>query len=421
MSRIGVCGLGKLGFPIALVVNRKGHSVIGYDPSPVPRQILDTRIYPHRELKAQQYLEGTTMRLAGSMSELVAESDIVLVLVQTPHDPRYEGVSRLPAERVDFDYTYLKSAVANIAAQCAFQHKRVVLTVMSTVLPGTMDREIKPLLNAFTPLVYSPAFPAMGTAILDFEEPEFYLLGVDDAKAAESMEAFYKTLSGAQIARMSVRSAEATKVFYNSFVSAKIGLASAWMEMCDGLGANVDDVSRALTAANSRLISPRYMRGGMPDGGGCHPRDNIALSWLARSLGMKYDLFGSIMEAREQQTAWLAGKLEQYARARDLPVVILGKAFKANTELTVGSPATLLREILIETYPAEQVSWWDPYLDEHRTFAEPAVFFIATCHDDFYGLTYPAGSVIIDPWGRMTDRDGIQVVRVGRDAPREVA
>ncbi len=377
---IGICGLGKLGLPIALVVARKGHNVIGYDPSPIPAQILSMRIYPHRELKAQAYLEETTLRIADTVEQVVAESDVLLCLVQTPHDPRFEGASRLPTERADFDYSYLRTAVASIAGECARQRKRVILAVMSTVLPGTVDREIKPLLNEYTPLCYSPAFPAMGTAIPDFEEPEFYLLGVDDPEAAEVMEAFYRTIAAAPVVRMSVASAEATKVFYNSALTTKLQLANTWMEVCHHTGANVDDVSRALSLAGNRLISPKYMRGGMGDGGGCHPRDLIALSHVARRLGMSYDYFGYLAEVRERQTEWLAAMCEEYARRRALPVVILGKAFKAGTNLTTGSPATLLREILIETYPADRVSWWDPYIDPARTFSEPSVFFVGAVH-----------------------------------------
>ncbi len=420
--RVGLVGAGKLGLPIGLVAASRGHDVVAYDPSPVPAQILGTRIYPYREIGAQELLEATTLRLADSIAQVVTESDLILCIVQTPHGPAFEGASRLPADRRDFDYSYLRDAVASICSAAASQSKRVVLAVMSTVLPGTVDREVRPLLNEYTPLVYAPAFPAMGTAIDDFINPEAFLLGVDDAGAAEVMREFYRTINPtAEVVTMSVASAELTKVSYNTWLTNKLQTANAIGQVSHLVGANVDDVMRFLGKATNRLISTKYMRPGMGDGGGCHPRDLIAMSWLARELGIDYDLYGFLGEVREKQTAWLAGMVEKYATAGHLPVVILGKAFKAGTNLTTGSPATLLREILIETYPADQVSWWDPYIDPARTFAEPAVFFVATCHDDFYGLTYPAGSVVIDPWGRMTDRDGVSVIRVGRDAPREAA
>jgi len=169
-------------------------------------------------------------------------------------------------------------------------------------------------------------------------------------------------------------------------------------------------VVRALSLATDRVVSPRYMRGGMGDGGHCHPRDGIALSWLSRDLGMGYDLFGELMQVRERQAEWLADLCCE--RVYGLPVVVLGRAYKANTNLTGGSCATLLKNILDERgVGAEQ---WDPHVDPERAFTEPAVFVVATNHDVFYRMEFPAGSVIVDPWGLMSDRQGCRVVRVGR-------
>ena len=419
MARISVIGIGKLGAPLALSIARH-HDVVGFDVNPEMAAVFALKKYPHRELRAQEYLEQTTMRVVGSVDEAVAHGDVVFVIVQTPHRPEFEGVTRLPVERADFDYTYLRSAVEAVAAAAAKLQKRIALVVMSTVLPGTMDREIRPLLNEYTALVYSPAFPAMGTAIIDYENPEFVLVGVDDRDAADLLRSIYAKMNSAPIVEMSVRSAEATKVFYNSFISAKIALANAWMEVCEHLGANCDDVTRALSLAKDRVVSPKYLKAGMGDGGACHPRDGIALSWLSRELGMGYDLFGDLMRIREKQADWLADVCWEHVTRRGLDVVILGKAYKAGTNLTVGSCATLLRNILDERRTDRLgmkqvgIDHYDPHVDPPRTFLMPAVFIVATDHSEFYGMTFPVGSVVVDPWGRMADREGVEVVRVGR-------
>ena len=96
------------------------------------------------------------------------------------------------------------------------------------------------------------------------------------------------------------------------------------MEICHKTDANIDAISDSIALATKRIISPAYLRGGMGDGGGCHPRDNIALSWLARKLNISYDFFESIMLAREQQTEWLADLIMEH----DLPKVILRKIFQ---------------------------------------------------------------------------------------------
>lgn len=416
---IGYIGLGKLGLPVALSAARH-HNVVGYDVSDEPGRILSVRRYPHRELFAQAYLERTSLRVVPSINEVVAHADIAFVLVQTPHHPSFEGTSRLPMDRMDFDYRFLVQAVKDIVSAAGRLDKRLVLAVMSTVLPGTMEREVMPLLTEKTPLVYNPAFPAMGTAIPDFERPEFVLLGVNDPGAAGLVRSFYTSFIEAPVVEMSIASAEATKVFYNSFISAKISLANTWMEVCHRLGANVDDVSRALALATARVISPKYMKGGMGDAGGCHPRDNIALSWLSRELGMSYDLFGDLMLIRERQAEWLAQLVAAHAQRRSLPILVLGKAYKSETNLTVGSCATLLCNILGESVMVQQ---HDPHLDPPRAFCDPAAFVIATDHAVFYdGSTiYPRGSVIIDPWGKMPELAGVEVIRVGRASDRPAA
>ena len=97
--------------------------------------------------------------------------------------------------------------------------------------------------------------------------------------------------------------AEAIKVAYNTYISMKIAYANTWMEICHKIpGTDVDQVTGALELATTRIMSPKYLTGGMGDGGGCHPRDNIALSWLARELDLSYDFFEHLMIARERQT-----------------------------------------------------------------------------------------------------------------------
>jgi UDPglucose 6-dehydrogenase len=198
----------------------------------------------------------------------------------------------------------------------------------------------------------------------------------------------------------------------------KVCFANVLMEICHKTpGCNVDSVTGALALANERLLSPKYMRGGMGDGGGCHPRDNIALSWLARELNLSYDWFDSVMVCRENQTGWLAELIEEQHRSRGYThrrIGIYGRAFKSGTNLTVGSPATLLANLLEER--GFEVQMYDPYLDgDTCPFEEEGVYFVATNHRDFAepSWEYPKGSVVIDPWRFIPKRDGVEVISVG--------
>jgi len=407
---VGFIGLGKLGLPCALAVESKGHNVVGYDVSPKVAEIVATKKLPYREIWAQEHLTNSKIEVR-PIAAVVEHADIIFVPIQTPHDEKYEGVTRIPDTREDFDYAYLKKGIADLAAAIDAEGTPKTVIIISTVLPGTISREIKPLLNRNVRLCYNPFFIAMGTTMRDFLNPEFVLFGVDDETAAKQAADFYRTLHDRPFFKTSIDSAELIKVAYNTFIGMKIVFANTMMEICHKTNANVDDVSAAIKMASDRLISPKYLNAGMGDGGGCHPRDNIAMSWLAKKLELKYDFFEALMIGREKQTEWLADLVIEHKG--DLPVIILGKSFKEETNLTVGSPAILLKNILDERdVPVEM---YDPWVDEGAPpLKEKALFFIGTKHAAFCEYVFPAGSVVIDPWRMSLNTNSIKYIPIGK-------
>jgi UDPglucose 6-dehydrogenase len=286
--------------------------------------------------------------------------------------------------------------------------------IISTVLPGTISKEIKPLLNKNLKLCYNPFFIAMGTTIKDFTQPEFVLFGVEDEDAYNSAKDFYSTIHDKPVYKCTIEEAEMIKVTYNTYITMKICLANTVMEVSHKLNnINCDNVMKALSLSNERLMSPKYLFGGMGDGGGCHPRDNIALSWLAKKVDLSYDWYENLMICREKQTDWLADLILE--NRGDLPIVILGKTFKKETNLTVGSPSILLKNILMER--GIEVEMFDPYIDKSTQppLYEPSLYFIGTNHDVFNGYEFPEGSIIIDPW-RIIPKDfskNVKLIPIG--------
>jgi UDP-glucose 6-dehydrogenase len=273
--KIGFMGVGKLGLPIALAAETKGHEVVAYDPSPRPAELLAHGFPSEEGFEALRH--ETRIRFVG-VDEVVLHSDIVFVAVQTPHEPKFGGAQGLSEERADFDYSYLRQAVQDVAESAQAQQKEIVLCVISTVLPGTSERELKPLLNEYTRYVYNPAFPAMGTVIHDYLNPEFVLIGVDDEKAARTLEDYYAGTTITEKILTSVSTAELAKVGYNVFISFKIATINALMEICEKMGADVDGVSRVLCSARNRIVSPAYLKGGMGDGGPCLPPGGLVFT-----------------------------------------------------------------------------------------------------------------------------------------------
>ncbi len=410
---IGFVGLGKLGLPCALAIDAvHEHSVKGYDPDERINDYLNKGEIPYREEGTAELLKNHSISFT-NLKKVIESSEIIFVPIQTPHDPLYDGVTRLPETRIDFDYTFLVEGLKQISKVLDDIQEERIVVVISTVLPGTIESQIKPILSKYAKLCYNPFFIAMGTTINDFLNPEFVLMGIDDKDAAEKLKLFYKTLHNKEVFECTLDEAELIKVSYNTFITMKICLANTVAEMSHKLNnINSDNVMDALKLANQRLISDKYLNGGMGDGGGCHPRDNIALSWLSQKVDLSYDWYENLMISREKHTEWLAELTIQKSIEKQMEIFILGKSFKKETNLTNGSPAYLLKNLIEEKNHKTKI--YDPFIDNKvEEFNEPSVFFIATNHDVFKDITFPAGSVVIDPWRMIDEQEKVELISIG--------
>ena len=410
---IGFVGLGKLGLPCALAIDAVDeHSVKGYDPDERIQDYLNKGEIPYREEGTEELLKKHNISFT-NLKEVIESSEIIFVPIQTPHDPLYDGVTRLPETRIDFDYSYLVEGLKQISKVLDDLQEERIVVVISTVLPGTIESQIKPILSKYVRLCYNPFFIAMGTTINDFLNPEFVLMGIDDKDAAEKLKLFYKTLHDKEVFECTLDEAELIKVSYNTFITMKICLANTVAEMSHKLNnINSDNVMDALKLANQRLISDKYLNGGMGDGGGCHPRDNIALSWLSQKVDLSYDWYENLMISREKHTEWLAELTIQKSIEKQMEIFILGKSFKKETNLTNGSPAYLLKNLIEEKNHKTKI--YDPFIDNQvEEFNDPSVFFIATNHEVFKDINFPAGSVVIDPWRMIDEQERVELISIG--------
>jgi UDPglucose 6-dehydrogenase len=220
---------------------------------------------------------------------------------------------------------------------------------------------------------------------------------------------------------------ESIKIFYNTFISAKIGLVNMIQDFAIKIGnINVDVVTDALANSNIRIMSTKYMTAGLGDSGACHPRDNIALRWLAKEYNLGYDLFDTIMSAREIQAKNLADFLLKIAKKNDLPIVIHGKAYKPDVPYCIGSYSTLIGTFIqAQGWPMVFV---DPLADDQQnvvdTVTDPAVILLAHNRNITYGYTnldqpdrdyydFVAGSIVVDPWRRYPQKPGLKVIHYG--------
>jgi UDPglucose 6-dehydrogenase len=390
--KVGFIGLGKLGLPCAEVIAKK-HRVNGYDIVKVDTDQVEQK---------------------DTIAECVADRDIVFVAVPTPHDPDYDGkapTAHLPPK--DFDYTIVKDVLkeANEAMDAT-----QLLVLISTVLPGTVRREFIPLVTN-TRFVYNPYLIAMGTVAWDFVNPDMVMIGTRDGEKtadANQLVNFYHTLmqNNPQYHIGTWDECECIKIFYNTFISMKIGLVNMIQDVAQKQGnINVDVVTDALASSKQRLMSPAYMKAGMGDGGACHPRDNIALRYMAEKLDLQYDIFDSIMNAREVQAKNLAQVLSFEADAAGLPILLNGIAYKPGVAYTEGSYSLLVGHYCKEL--GQEVIEIDPLaMDAYRFPQEgPYSAVVLLAHPELY-VFLETDSIVVDPW-REYINDSLRVIHYG--------
>jgi UDPglucose 6-dehydrogenase len=407
MKNIGFIGLGKLGLDCAEVFAEK-HTVRGYD------------IYPRTSESVK----------VCDIDEVVNQSEWIFIAVPTPHAEGYDGsVPSSHMEPRDFGHDAVLDAIAKIN-QHAQSPKKVVL--ISTVLPGTTRWHFVPALDAQHQFLYNPYLIAMGSVKWDMVNPEMIMIGTQDgdstALARELVEIYQTIMQNDPRYEIGTwDECEAIKIFYNTFISAKVGLANMIQDFAMRIGnINVDVVTNALARSTMRIMGPKYMTAGMGDAGACHPRDNIALRWLAREYDLGYDLFDTIMHAREIQARNLAQFLINSRVTADMQIVIHGKAYKPDVPYCIGSYSTLVGHYVQDA--GHSVVYVDPLADDQtdcvNTVQQPCVVLMAHNRDVTYGYTgeqtqdqfyfeIPVGSVVVDPWRRLQTVPGSWVVHYG--------
>ena len=366
-TKIGFIGLGKLGMPCAEAIAKKGFDVCGYDIVP----------------KSSNHVE-----IREDIEDLCRDRDIVFVATPTPHEDGYDGrepTSHKPV--MDFNY----DAVKKVLTKCN-KHMGMTqtLVLISTVLPGTCRRELQPLVTN-TKLMYNPYLIAMRTVGDDMINPEMIMIGSKKGLAgtnckirSELLESFYNQVCDnfPRVEFGTFEEVESIKIFYNTFISNKIALVNMIQDVAHKLGnMDVDKVTGALSKSTKRIVSAKYMKAGMGDGGACHPRDNIALRWLAKDLSLGYDLFESIMTAREKQAESMAKAILEHGKN----VCFSSDSYKPGISLVDGSYSLLVQHY-VKLHGGNIVNG----------FENPVEVIVRVHESD--SITADENTIIFDPW-----------------------
>jgi UDPglucose 6-dehydrogenase len=379
MKKIAMIGVGKLGQDCAEVMFDAGYDVVGYD-------VIDrTPSFPMRS----------------TIKDTVQDRDLIFIAAPTPHDPIYGGetpTSHLPNK--DFDYTIVTQILTEVNKHV---NKSQLVVLISTVLPGTVRSILEPCITNAR-FIYNPYLIAMGTVKWDMVNPEMVIIGTEDGSLtgdASELIDFYKVFMQND-PRYEVGTwdeAESIKIFYNTFISTKVALVNMIQDVAETNGnINVDVVTTALAKSTHRIMGPAYMKAGMGDGGACHPRDNIALRYLADRLDLGYDLFDSIMTAREIQAERMALRCLKNGKN----ITIIGKAYKPNVPYLNGS-ASMLVGHYIEKHGGN-LNYYDVHTGDTDLKEKWTDVYLIGYWDNYVKeLQFPYHSTVIDPWRMITN------------------
>jgi len=401
--KIGFIGVGKLGQPCAEAM-ADYYDVVGYDVSD---------------------RTPSNFKMVNTLEDVCKGRDVIFIAAPTPHDSSYDGRSPIiDKQPKDFDYTTVKHILSEINS---YLTKDQLVVLISTVLPGTTRTQFIPLIDNYR-FIYNPYLIAMGSVKWDMLNPEMLIIGTADGSEtgdAQILKNLYAPMmqNNPKVAVGTWDEAESIKIFYNTFISAKVSLVNMIQDVAEKNGnIDVDVVTDALAGATMRITGPKYMKAGMGDAGPCHPRDNIALRYLADRLELEYDLFYSIMKSREVQAENLAKVLVKHANQTKQPkVYIHGKAYKPGVEYIDGSYSLLVGHYVEQLGKA--VVYIDPLTGDNVDMTEAGVILLAHSSTTTYGYTsmeitddlyceIPLGSTVIDPW-RSFNQPGYTVIHYG--------
>lgn len=412
IKSVSVFGLGKLGACIAATLAQRGFEVLGVDIDPEKVRRLNAGLPPVDEPLLPETIKDAASRLRATTT--VAEAVATDASFFIPPSPSLPDGS--------FSNEYLLKAMQPIARAVREAGKKGHLFVCSsTTTPGACDQVIIPMIEKETGwtcgrdfgFCYNPEFIALGNVVNGLLEPDLVLIGASDDQSGSLLEDLYKKYNRNQprIARMSIISAELTKISVNSYITLKISFTNQLRLIAERFPkADIHSILDAI-GSDSR-IGKKYLRAGVSYGGPCFPRDNRLLAYTARQRGLVAPLAEASDRVNELTKEKLLEQVRQHAAPGDT-VVVLGMAYKPDTYIVEESAGLYLAQnlhrlgykVLIHDYaatPSNSPSLHEFFvLEDPRSLADRAdVKVVVLCcpWPQYRGLKFAAGTKVILPW-----------------------
>ncbi|MGI0070772.1 MAG: UDP-glucose dehydrogenase family protein [Thermoplasmata archaeon] len=327
---IGILGVGYMGIATGLAFARRGRRVVAYDIAPRVRAALRRGRCPYREAGLAALLRTEVRRgrfsVVNSMAELAAEADVIFVCVPTP--------SRRTGQ---VDLRPLRAAVGELGHALRPVPRHRVVVVKSTVVPGTTEEVVEPLLRrasrkgpAALGVAVNPEFLSEGRMVRDALEPARIVVGVTDPRSRNALRGAYAGFP-APILALSPSGAELVKHASNAFLALKVSFANELSRWTEQMGGSVDDVAAAVGA--DPRIGAAFLQAGPGFGGSCFDKDLRAFLHRAGELGVPLRSAEAALAINREQTDHAFELVRaSIGPLRGKRVALLGVAFKAGTD-----------------------------------------------------------------------------------------
>ena len=397
MRRIGVIGTGYVGLVTGACLVDFGNSVVCMDTNQDKIEGLKRGRIPIYEPGLKELIERSTTRgrltFSTDIPLGIKTSQIIFIAVWTP-----------ALEGGDVDISDVLDVAGKIAE---YMEDYKIIVNKSTVSVGT-GAKVEKLIREKRwnevkfDVVSNPEFLREGSAIEDFMRPNRVVIGARTEKAMHIMAEVYRPLylNETPIVRTDVETAEMIKYASNAFLAAKISFINEIANICEGYGADVKMVAKAM-GLDGR-IGPKFLHAGPGFGGNCLPKDVRGLASIAAKVGVETPLIDGIVESNQGQSRLMVGKLKKLlcGSFEGKRVGVLGLSFKPNTDDIREAPALVLVEALLKG--GTSVRAFDPEAMENTKRIFPQVEY---CKDPYEAAVECDAIVLMTEWNEFRDID----------------
>jgi UDPglucose 6-dehydrogenase len=400
VSRIAVVGTGYVGLVSGTLLSDFGHDITCVDIDQGKIDQLNHGFVPIFEPDLKKYIEKNQsagrLHFTTDVKYAVETSDIIFIAVGTP-----------PQEDGSADLKYVLSAAESVAA---FMNGYKVIVDKSTVPVGTSRRVASVMQTVLDKrgagyafdIVSNPEFLREGSAVYDFLHPDRVVIGTNSEKAKETMKDVYKVLylNETPFVFTNPETAELIKYASNAFLAVKIAYINEIADLCDKIGADVNQVAVAM--GKDGRIGSKYLHAGPGYGGSCFPKDTRALATIAQNFGENISLVEATVKANERQKQKMVIKiLDAFdGKLNGKTIAFLGITFKPNTDDMREAPALVIIPQLVK-YGA-RIRIFDPAGTEEGKWRFHAIEDSLTfCENEYQAAEDADGIVLMTEWNQF--------------------